>query len=339
MSSSTGATLALDQPLLSRMMDAIDSGEFVKITSVVIGSDDTILCERYFAECDAASLMNTRSATKTVTSLLIGQAIDGGFLSGVDVPVVSFFEDLRPLDNPDPRKDRITVEDLLTMSSCLECNDSNEFSRGNEERMYPIEDWVKFTLDLPVRSYHFDGRPEDSPFSRSFSYCTAGTVVLGALLERATDTRVPDFAEKHLFKPLGIERVRWQFSPLGVAMTGGGLELAGRDLLKLGQLVLNRGRWEGRQVVSEEWIKTSTRPHVEAGEDTTYGYLWWLRNMGQVGEQTPAVLMQGNGGNKVAVFPKLGMVTVITSTNYSTRGMHAQTDRLLNEFIVPAARR
>jgi CubicO group peptidase (beta-lactamase class C family) len=102
----------------------------------------------------------------------------------------------------------------------------------------------------------------------------------------------------------------------------------------LGQLYANGGVWNGTRVVSERWVETSTQPHVRVDDETEYGYLWWLRRFKSGGKTFAAYLMQGNGGNKVAVFPQLGLVVVITSTNYNTRGMHEQTDRLLSEHIL-----
>jgi CubicO group peptidase (beta-lactamase class C family) len=326
----------MDQKRLDDMVSQIESGEFVKISSVLISGPEDVTFERYFGASTPDSLMDTRSATKTITSMLIGIAIDRGRIPNVSAPVLRFFTDLWPIDNPHPKKDAMTIEDLLTMSSVLECNDDNQFSRGNEARMYPIEDWVKFALDLPVRSFYFDQRPEDSLFGRSFSYCTAGTVVLGAILERACGVPVPEFARKHLFAPLGIDKVQWQFSPRGLAMTGGGLLLSSRDLTKLGRLALHQGVLDGRQIISQAWMETSMDTHVQAGEATTYGYLWWIREIVEGAAHTHAILMQGNGGNKVAVFPQLDAVVTITSTNYNTKGMHQQTERLLREFVLPA---
>ena len=322
----------LDSAALSRMENAVAAGEFKKITSVLVARHGKLVYEKYF-DGDANSLRNTRSATKSITSILMGIAVDHQQLSGVDAKVFPYFPEKQPLANPDPRKDQISVEDFLTMSSLLECDDNNEFSRGNEERMYIIEDWVKFLLDLPIKGFApWATKPQDSPYGRSFSYCTAGVTTLGAVIEKATKTKLADYAAANLFGPLGIQQVKWTYSPLGLAQGGGGLELRSRDLLKLGQLYLNGGTWSGKQIVSKNWATASTTPHVEVDDSTKYGYLWWLKDF----KGHPAAYMSGNGGNKVAVVPDLDMVVVITSTNYNTRGMHEQTDRLLNEYVLPA---
>jgi CubicO group peptidase (beta-lactamase class C family) len=157
---------------------------------------------------------------------------------------------------------------------------------------------------------------------------------LGGVIERATEMTVVEFATKNLFDPLGISNLEWQFTPLGSAFTGGGLSLQSRDLLKLGQLYLNAGLWNDRRIVSERWVNTSTHPHARIDDETEYGYFWWLREFECGTKRYRAFYMAGNGGNKVCVFPELRMVVVITSTNYSTSGMHQQTDRLLSDYVL-----
>jgi CubicO group peptidase (beta-lactamase class C family) len=320
---------------LQEMEKAIRSNEFKKITSILVARNGKLVYEQYFQETSRTTLMDTRSCTKTITSMLVGIAIEQGKLA-LDAPVFNFFPEKKPLENPDPRKEKITVEDFLTMSSILECDDWNEYSRGNEERMYLVEVWIQFTLNLPVRGFpSWTSKPEDSPYGRSFSYCTAGVTTLSGVLEKRTQMKTKEFAQKYLFDPLNIKETGWKISPMGLAMTGGGLQLRSSDLLKLGQLYLNAGSWKGNRVISERWVKTSIQPHARIDEETEYGYLWWLRKV-KAGEKSyAAYLMSGNGGNKVAVFPELNMVVVLTSTNYGTQGMHQQTDRLLSEFILP----
>jgi len=330
------ADSGLSADRLAALEKSIRAGDFKSITSVAVARRGRLVWERYFQGADAATLHNTRSATKTVTGMLVGIAIERGILKNAQTPVLPFFHDREPLANPDPRKEKITIEDFLTMSSLLECDDQNDYSRGHEERMYLVEDWVKFTLDLPIRGFPaWASKPADSPYGRSFSYCTAGVVTLGALLERAAKRPVQDFARETLFAPLGIEKTGWQTTPLGTAMTGGGLGLATRDLATLGQLYLDGGAAGGKQVVPNAWVAESVRPHARVDEETEYGYLWWLRTLetSPGGKRHEAWLMQGSGGNKVAVFPKLGMVVVVTTTNYRERNAHQLADKVLTGVL------
>lgn len=324
---------------LHEMETAIRSGEFKKIGSVVIARHGKLVYEAYF-DGDASTLRDTRSATKSITDILVGIAIDEKKLSGVDAHVLALLpEHARKLQNPDPRKEKITVEDLLTMSSTLECDDWNDASRGNEERMYVIEDWAQFILDLPIRGrMHLGEQPEQPPYGRFFSYCTGGVFVLSEVLQKTTGLRTDQYAQQKLFGPLGITEAEWVYSPLNVPQTGGGLRLTSRDLLKIVELCLRGGLWQGKRILTEAWVKTSTRPHAQIDEQTNYGYLWWLKAFKSGERSYPAFFMSGNGGNKVAAFPDLDMCVVITSTNYNTHGMHEQTEKMLTDYILPAVR-
>lgn len=322
---------------LRDMETAIRAGEFKKIGSVLVARHGKLVYESYF-DGDASTLRDTRSATKSITDVLIGIAIGQKKLSGVDARVLALLpERARKLQNPDPRKDRITVEDFLTMSSPLECDDWNDASRGNEERMYVIEDWAQFILDLPVRGrMHVGEHPDPSPYGRYFSYCTGGVFTLSEVLEKATGVRTDRYAQEKLFGPLGIADAQWVYSPMNIPQTGGGLRLTSRDLLKIAELYRSGGAWQGTRIVDEAWVKASTQPHAQIDEQTEYGYLWWLKTFKSGGKGYPAFFMSGNGGNKIAVFPGLDLTVVITSTNYGTRGMHEQTEKLLTDYILPA---
>lgn len=282
----------------------MDLRPYGEITSVVVSRGGEMVREEYL-EGDADTPRNTRSCTKTVAGMLLGIAVERGLVPGVEAPLADLLGESAP---------PVTLRDLLTMSSCLECDDWDDDSPGNEERMYPREDWLAFTLGLPLRE------------ERTFSYCTAGVVALGIGLERAVGEPLPAFARRELFEPLGIERAEWQQTPLGQTSTAGGLLLTSRALLSLGELYLAGGR----DIVPRGWVQESLRPHARIDDEIEYGYLWWLRTY--AGE--PGFFMTGMGGNRVHVFPDRKLVAVITTANFGRRDAHDLSDRLLVEQIL-----
>lgn len=322
---------------LKEMDSLVVANHFQKITSIVIAYQGKLIFEKYYNGSNDTTFHNTRSATKTITGMLIGCLIRDKKLRS-EKDFASDYSKRSDIYYPDSRKDSITIEDLLTMSSVLECDDWNEISRGNEEKMYLMEDWVKFYWDLPIKGFpEWVTKPEDSEYGRSFSYCTAGVVVLGDIINKVTGN-LEQYADESLFKKLGITSYHWQMTPVGFPMTGGGLGLKSRDLLKFGQLYLDDGKWNGKQIIPENWVHKSTTPkakfHVD--KEYQYGYLWWLADFAQ----ERAFYMTGTGGNKVLVFPDLDLVVVVTSTFYNG-GMasHKQTEKLITDYIVPEIKR
>ncbi len=326
-------TSAHAQDTFSPVTERVESGDVGSVTSVLVMQHGNILFEEYFDDGGAQALRNTRSATKTITAMLAGIAIEQGHIPSVEARVLDYFPGTSPA-NPDPRKDAMTVQDLLTMSGPLECDDSNPWSRGNEERMYTIEDWPAFFLDLPPRGFAaWANGPESSPYGRAFQYCTAGVSTLGAVIEQANGQPLESFAQTYLFAPLGITNVQWQFSPLGLAQGGGGLALRTRDMGTIGQLLIDNEAGTLPQGWAAQMMQE--RVAVPDRDNIGYGYLMWLHRLTHDGIPYQAAMMSGNGGNKVIIVPALDAVAVITATNFGNGQAHGWSENIFEELILP----
>lgn len=326
---------------MSGLENNIRKGDYGTVTSVLIMEDGQIAYEGYFNGANANSLHNTRSVPKTITGMAVGAAIDEGLLS-VDTPAANFFSDVAPFENPDPRKFNITIEDAITMSSILECDDNDRFSRGNEARMSIVEDWASFFWDLPIRGYPgWSDTPATAKYGRVFAYCSAGVEMAGQLVERATKTRFQDYVKAKFFDPMEIDRFEWQENGLGQAHKSGGLSLTALGLAKFAEMQRSGGLYNGQRILSQTWTEEAIKPRAVAYSDqqVEYGYLWWLSPYVVLGERFEDYYMAGNGGNRVVVMPAHDLVVVITKTDFNTRGMHQATDKLIdNEVIARLAR-
>ncbi len=333
------ASPRLDPAPLAALEAAVASDEIKQVTSVLLLVDGTVAYEHYFNGADAQTLNDVRSASKSVTALLVGAAIGEGHLPGVQARVYDYFPEFTAKHPVDARLRGTMVEDLLTMSSLWECDDQNQFSAGNEERMYVTERWLDFALALPVKGFApWMSRPENSPHGRAHAYCTADSFVLGAVLERTTKLPLADYAAQALERPLGITRSHWNRSPEGIGMGGGGTRYRTRDLARLGELVLAGGRWQGKQLVPADYIAAMIRPQAQTDDGSDYGYQWWGLKLPVDGKETTVWAMSGNGGNYVFVMPEKKLVAVVTSRAYNRSYAHPQSRRVLTEFLLPALR-
>ncbi|SHG40408.1 serine hydrolase [Massilia sp. CF038] len=281
--------------------------------------------ERYWNGYDKDSLHDLRSATKSITSLMVGIAIDQGMLSGVDESIATRLNG--PYPNTPGLTRGITLAHLLTMRSGQACNDFSASSPGQEDKMYKSTDWVRFFLDLPAGS---------TPGSATF-YCTGGVVTLGRIVSEASKRPIPEFAGQYLFTPLGIRDARWaSFDSKRQTDTGGHIAMRPRDMARIGQLVLQKGQWQGRQLVSSAWIAQATASHT-AINDTPYGYLWWMREVTYQGRSIKVHYADGNGGQFIFVVPELDLVAVFTGENYNSPKAQ-QGGQILVTHILPAVR-
>ncbi len=311
---------------------AIERGRYRQITSVVASRDSQIQLERYYGEGSAEHLNNTRSATKSLTAMAVGAAIADGHIGSVTDPASRYIDGLAAADSKDP----ILIADLLSMTSALSCNDDDMESPGNEEHMHTFDFWLGFVRRIPRDSAY---QRDENGIGR-FSYCTAGTFLLGQIIGATTEQSADQYINDRILAPLGISQVEWYYSPSRETQTGGGTLVRARDLLKLAELARNQGTYDGQSVIPSDWVSAMLTQYATPYPDTSYGYLWWHNDFRCASDADPNATvsgwyMSGNGGNKVVVFDELAMSVVVTATLYGTRGMHQQSTDIIERFVLP----
>ncbi|MEO3677384.1 serine hydrolase [Rheinheimera sp. FR7-31] len=309
-----------------------------QLSSVLVMHNGNLVHESYYNGVTAEDLHDIRSASKTFTGLMFGRAIADGYFKSEQDKVLPIFNRSTVL-NPSEEKSNMTFFDLLSMTNPLECDDNNDLSAGHEERMYLTKDWVNFFLNLPARANPPWEKPmEQQPYGRDFAYCTAGISVAAAAIEVASKQKLSEYTKTALFKPLGINESEWLYNAMGTTQGGGGVRIKPKDLIKIGQLILNKGSWAGKQVLPKEWIEKSLQSYSESMPElnATYGITWWRLPFNVNGKVVDSFAAAGNGGNYMFVVPELNAVAVITATAYNTRYMHQQTHAIFSTAILPA---
>lgn len=319
------ADVGMDGALLQQAVaDLPPPGEH-GMRSMLVLRHGKLVQEVYWNGYDKDAQQDIRSATKSITALLLGIAIDRQLIKDVDQPLRNYLAVAYP-QAPALRQD-ITLKHLLTMRSGLACDDRDPESPGQEDRMYKERDWVRYFLKLPVAH----------PPGTATHYCTGGAVVLGRVLVEASKQPFPTYANDVLFAPLGIPGARWQdFDQHRQSDTGGHLALRPRDLARIGQLVLQQGTWNGRQLVSSAWIQQATSEHTHIDKNNkSYGYLWWRGMVPYQGRGVQLVYAGGNGGQFIFVVPELDLVVVFTGGNYNS-AKAGRPFQLMSKYILPA---
>ena len=279
-----------------------------EIKSILVLKNGQLMLERYIGLEHQNTQFDLRSATKSIRSLLIGIAIDKGFIESIDDPIQKYLGQLQPKKNLDYRKASITIRDLLTMSPGWDCNDRDKGSAGQEDRIYRKKDWLQYALDLPMIN-------EPGEIT---NYCSIGTAMLMEILSRASEMPVDEFASKYLFEPLGISNYSWgHTSKKEVNPSAKRLYMTSRDMAKIGLLAMQNGQWDGRQIVSEEWIALSTTRHTDI-DGSGYGFLWWMTAFPHNGKPLPGYAASGNGGQYIVVFPDQELICVFTGTAFNS---------------------
>jgi len=327
----------VNRTALCEMEDRLAASSEANIHAVLVARGGTLVYERYFKGSDeipgifygkrvenvtfnADTLHNVKSVSKSVASLTVGIALDRGLIRSVDEPIFSFFPELADLRTPE--KDRLLLRHALTMTMGLpwvEATPDTGDENNDEASMHRAADPCRYVLSLPATA----------PPGQEFFYNTGALTLVSAIVRKATGRALDELARSALFEPLGIAPVQWS-RVKGDTDAGGGLRLRPRDMAKIGQLVLAGGQWSGRQIVSKEWIETSTAPKIKAiadGFNGLYGYLWWLARYRINGREVDCVAAHGRGGQYIRIVPALDLVVVVTAgyyQDYSARAGQAQ---------------
>lgn len=316
---STPAAEGFDGARLDALGERIaQGGQYGVIDAVLVARHGRLVWERYYGGWTAERAHTLQSVSKSVTSLLAGIAVGDGKLAPSQ-PVVGFFPDYDPIRNLDDRKRAMRVEDLLTMRTGLDWSEGTYNGSPLQQLNESSGDWVRFVVDWPMR---------EAPGTR-WEYVSGGVIALAGIVGRVEGQRVDAFAAERLFEPLQMRVYSWYRNPAdGFPHTGGGLLLRPRDALKVGQLVLDGGRWGGQQVVPEAWIRASTArvatPSFNLGKHPmAYGYLWWIGSlddpMNPRREPGDVIVASGTGGQWIFVVPKYDLVMVATGWNQDAR--------------------
>lgn len=285
---------APDDPAAPYLEAAAAAARLPRLRSLLVSVKGELVLERYFGGARAAQPANIKSASKSVISALVGIAIARGLMADVREPIVKYFPELAK--DRDPRKQAITIEDLLTMKAGFEST-----SGRNYGRWVTSPNWVRHVLTRPLVA---------DPGTR-VEYSTGNSHLLSAILTKATRMSTWQFAQESLAKPLGFTLARWPQDPQGIFFGGNEMLMTPRQMVEFGELYVNGGRVGDRQVLDRAWIDRSFVPQGRSrwGSDREYGYGWWMRELG--GRQT--YYAWGYGGQFIFVVPDLQMVVVTTS--------------------------
>ncbi len=315
--SETPEKLGINGSKLDAMITCIKTS-IPTIDSVVVIRHGYVAAEEYFGTFNATTKHHLYSCTKSVVSTLIGIALDSKQIDGVDSKVLDLLPEYHPENMSDWKRD-LTLRDLLVMSSGLDARDDYSDNWIWLNKLVNAQDAVQYALDLNVTV-----KP-----GTTFKYTDANSHLLSAIIIEKTGTATLTYAKKNLFDPLGIYNIIWKNDTSGRQWGFYGLYMTPRDMAKIGYLYLHNGIWDGKRIVSEEWIMQATSKKMDADLFPGYGFQWWVNKKG--GYYTAA----GYGGQFIYVFPDKDMVVVFTGHDEQN---FYNPDRLLTEFILPAVK-
>jgi CubicO group peptidase (beta-lactamase class C family) len=330
--------------LEARLDKLITSGRAWNLHGVVILRKGALVLERYDAGEDETwgapigrvafgpdTLHDLRSVTKSILGLLYGLALAQGKVPPPERPLLEAFPEYADTAT-DPRYKRLTIAHVLTMSLGLEWNEDIPYQdpANSEIQMENAPDRYRYIFSRSIVA---------DPGTR-WIYGAAATTLIGKLIQKGTGQSLPDFARATLFDPIGIGATAWTNGLNGEPSASSGLRMTPRDLARIGQLILNRGQWEGRAVVPTEWLDKSFQPYLAVDEFRRYGYFWYLGDL-QYGNPPNRPIAHwigafGYGGQRLFVFPGLDIAVAITAGNYADKDQWIPPIRVIREVVLPS---
>ena len=314
------------QKIEEGVRQVLQLGNF-NIHSLVVVRHGKLVLDEYFYGYGPGDEHPLASVTKSVFSTLFGIAADQGLLRP-EQKLYDLFPEYRSKPGWQVNKDKITLGMLLSMTSGSACEEWAYPPRACMLEMVKSPDWLEFSLTHPLG--HMPGR--------HFSYCSSCLTPLGVLLAQKSGSSVPDFAQKYLYAPLGIQAHHWVFGPNQVPLVATGHWLRPRDMAKLGLLYLDKGKWNGKQVVSQKWVEeaTSIQAVKDQPRDFDYGYLWWIHLVSLPGRDIRVYYASGAGGQNIFVAPDLDLVCVLTGGNFKDNEEGGQSFGIFKDYILTA---
>jgi len=315
-----------DGAALESLYSAMAQEPHHDLKGIVIVRNGRLASEHYFNGDSVDSLHDIRSATKSITSLLVGISINKGLVHSVNDSIAPYLPGM-----PKDGKEKITIKDLLNMRSGLDANDEDPSTPGDEDNLDKSSDWIRTIYAVPMKGV---------PGSK-YNYCSINAFLTGVIIENASHMALDEFARVNLFEPLGIRDYQWRHVPINRITGQGNLSITARDLAAIGELVLNDGVVNGRRLLSHDWIARSLASQVSISDSDPYaefyGYMWYTKAEPIDGHNIEVHFASGNGGNKIYVVPSLHMVVAITSSAYNTNYGQRRSQGILWKILATAS--
>ena len=321
------ASVKMSQDSIAKLIQLINANPPNDFRGMVVIKDNKLVVEEYFNTYWRETIHDIRSAGKSVTSLLLGIAIDKGLVKSTEQSIFDFFPSPKFIRPDKDRHQDIKIKHLLAMSSGLSADDNDEDSPGSTVNWLTKDNWVNFAISLPMIF---------TP-GQKYVYNDVCPMLVGAIIEEISHKKLSDFAKENLFSPLDIREYYWYTAPNGRTGPMGNLYISALDFAKIGQLLINKGQWQGKRIISSGWINEIYKTRFDISKDDpfakSYGYFWFAATKEVNGKKYDCIYASGNGGNLLFVVPSENLVVSLTSSAYGQGYGHQRSHNIFGYVL------